>query len=465
MQELTALYDDSRSKLQSSVSEYQSTVQKLQVLEQEVTVLKQNLNAATANSRGAESKIQELTVKITEITNINNQLVQVKQKLEQDLKQVSVDYDDVARELKLADDRANKAGSDAQHFESLLREENVKFQRADQARKALETEVRTMTVKMEEFESTAVQSSRVTIKKMEARIEELEVMYNREKSLHIEVATALHKKERAVKELILQSEEDRKNIIILQESLDKLNEKIKMYKRQLEEQESISNSNIMRVKKFQRELESAEHRAEEAESTLNAFRSRQRVFAAAEHRQQEEQRSSVEREVVVKKVVHNVNVSNVSDSRVAASSSSAAAERYGSSSNYGLTASREARAGSTALGNQLVTQKSLMAKNIIIVIIIYSRHLFDGAALRHRQHFLLQGRVSGLQPRRIHGQVLPRQGHLGREGGLRRQILRKGGEKLHKASHHRLIRAQVSPRLNVGGSVPTPPKGAPSREK
>ncbi len=129
-----------------------------------------------------------------------------------------------------------------------------------------------MTVKMEEFESTAVQTSRVTIKKMEQRIEELEVLYNREKSMHLEAATVLHKKERAISELMLQSEEDRKNIIILQESLDKLNEKIKMYKRQLEEQESISNSNIMRVKKFQRELESAENRAENAESTLNAFR-------------------------------------------------------------------------------------------------------------------------------------------------------------------------------------------------
>merc|ERR1711881_627171 len=85
-----------------------------------------------------------------------------------------------------------------------------------------------------------------------------------------------------IKELILQSEEDRKNIIILQDSLDKLNEKIKMYKKQLEEQETISNSNIMRVKKFQRELESAESRAEEAESTLNAFRSRACVFASAE---------------------------------------------------------------------------------------------------------------------------------------------------------------------------------------
>merc|ERR1712001_612012 len=118
----------------------------------------------------------------------------------------------------------------------------------------------------------------------EQRIEELEVLLQKEKAMHVETTTVLHKKERSVKELLLQSEEDRKNILILQESLERLNEKIKMYKRQLEEQEAISNSNIMRVKKFQRELESAEARANEAESSLNSFRSQQRVFASASAR-------------------------------------------------------------------------------------------------------------------------------------------------------------------------------------
>merc|ERR1712121_72862 len=155
----------------------------------------------------------------------------------------------------------------------------------------------------------------------------------KEKKMHVETTSILHKKERSVKELLLQSEEDRKNIIILQESLDKLNEKIKMYKRQLEEQESISNSNIMRVKKFQRELESSEARAEEAESCLNAFRSQQRVFAAAaESRSREVQ--EVEREVVVKKNVVNVNSSSANVSRTAIqSSSSSSAEMAAQSSS------------------------------------------------------------------------------------------------------------------------------------
>merc|ERR1712193_183138 len=155
----------------------------------------------------------------------------------------------------------------------------------------------------------------------EVRIQELEVMINTEKKAHAASMSEIQVKNRQIKELVLQSEEDRKNIVILQESLDKLNEKIKMYKRQLEEQESISNSNIMRVKKFQRELESAENRAEEAESTLNQFRSRERVFASASARS-EKSTDVQETEVVVKKTINKVNIGSTEES-----SSSALASR------------------------------------------------------------------------------------------------------------------------------------------
>ena len=44
---------------------------------------------------------------MNELTTANNQLVMVKTKLEKEFGQVSKDYDDIVRELKLADDRAN----------------------------------------------------------------------------------------------------------------------------------------------------------------------------------------------------------------------------------------------------------------------------------------------------------------------------------------------------------------------
>ena len=147
---------------------------------------------------------------MNELTTANNQLVMVKTKLEKEFGQVSKDYDDIARELKLADDRANKAGSDAHHFESLLREEQAKLAKIDQAKKSLENEVRSLSVRIEEVETNSVATSKRTIQKMEVRIEELEMMIINQKESHATTMTELQTKTRRIEELILQSRRSRK---------------------------------------------------------------------------------------------------------------------------------------------------------------------------------------------------------------------------------------------------------------
>jgi len=358
--ELTSILEKTNQKLVMATEAADGNAKRLAAADQELHAGKRGMAELANSKKILESKLAEYTAKITEITNINTSLASIKVKLEKDLTQVSASYEDMAKELKLADDRANKAAHDAQHFEGLLREEAAKVQRVDQAKKALETQVKSLTIRMEEIETTAVTSSKRTIAKMEARIEELEMYLEKEKKMHVETTTILHKKERSVKELLLQSEEDRKNILILQESLERLNEKIKMYKRQLEEQESISNSNIMRVKKFQRELESAENRAEEAESTLNQFRSRERVFASASARS-EKSTDVQETEVVVKKTINKVNIGS---SSVEESSSSALASRdvragsVAGAVSYSRAGS-VARAGSTYRGSSMARAGSM----------------------------------------------------------------------------------------------------------
>merc|ERR1712038_1475821 len=358
--QLTSAYEDVNRKLGASVQQYDVTIKKLTELDVSYKKITADYNKSLTVIKDYELKLNGFNGKVNELTTANNQLVMVKTKLEKEFGQVSKDYDDIARELKLADDRANKAGSDAHHFESLLREEQAKLVKIDQAKKSLENEVRSLSVRIEEIETNSVATSKRTIQKMEVRIEELEVMINNEKKSHAATMTELHTKTRSIKELILQSEEDRKNIIILQDSLDKLNEKIKMYKRQLEEQESISNSNIMRVKKFQRELESAESRAEEAESTLNQFRSRERVFASASARS-EKSTDVQETEVVVKKTINKVNIGS---SSVEESSSSALASRdvragsVAGAVSYSRAGS-VARAGSTYRGSSMARAGSM----------------------------------------------------------------------------------------------------------
>lgn len=56
-----------------------------------------------------------------------------------------------------------------------------------------------------------------------------------EKRRHAETTKILRKKERSVKEIMLQSQEDNTNIGLLQEALDKVGQKANLYKRQLQE--------------------------------------------------------------------------------------------------------------------------------------------------------------------------------------------------------------------------------------
>jgi hypothetical protein len=74
------------------------------------------------------------------------------------------------------------------------------------------------------------------------KVRDLELELDEEKRRHAETLKILRKKERQVKEVLIQSEEDQKNVALLQESLDKLNQRVSIYKRQLQEQVGSSNT-------------------------------------------------------------------------------------------------------------------------------------------------------------------------------------------------------------------------------
>merc|ERR1711962_1064857 len=125
--ELSAAYDDVNKKLGASVQQYDITIKNLTV----------TYNNTLKIVKDYEGKMGGLNKQVADLTSANNSLGQFKIKIEKELAAVTRDYQDIAKELKLADDRANKASADAGHFESLLREEQTKVVKIDSAKKAL----------------------------------------------------------------------------------------------------------------------------------------------------------------------------------------------------------------------------------------------------------------------------------------------------------------------------------------
>lgn len=93
-----------------------------------------------------------------------------------------------------------------------------------------------ISVRLEEVETNAIVGGKRIISKLEARIKDLELESDEEKRRHAETIKILRKKERTLKEVMIQCEEDQKNIILLQDSLEKTGQKVNIYKRQLQEQ-------------------------------------------------------------------------------------------------------------------------------------------------------------------------------------------------------------------------------------
>lgn len=72
--------------------------------------------------------------------------------------------------LKLADDRAQKLQGELKHTVDVLHEEQERVVKMESIKKALEIEIKNLTIRLEEVETNALVSSKRIISKLEARV-------------------------------------------------------------------------------------------------------------------------------------------------------------------------------------------------------------------------------------------------------------------------------------------------------
>nr|CAD7397695.1 unnamed protein product [Timema poppensis] len=276
--ELQAHYDEVQRQLQVTLDQYGIAQRRLQSLTAEVEEIRGNYEQALRIKKSVEIQLEESVSRINELTVINVNLSSSKSKIEQELSVLASDYDEVTRELRVSDERFQRVQVELKHTVEVLHEEQERIVKIDAIKKSLEIEVKNLSVRLEEVEANAIVGGKRIISKLESRIRDIELELDEEKRRHAETLKILRKKERSYKEIIIQSEEDRQNISLLQETLDKVNQKVNIYKRQLQETEGMSQQSVTRSRRFQRELEAAEDRADTAESNLHLIRAKHRTF-------------------------------------------------------------------------------------------------------------------------------------------------------------------------------------------
>merc|ERR1719309_1416691 len=137
------------------------------------------------------------------------------------------DLEEMLNESRVAEDKAKKAMIDAARLADELRAEQENAQCAERNRRSMDCQVKDMQTKLDEDEQRRL----------------------------VEAQKSQRRTDRRVKELSFSQEEDAKNHERMQELVDKLQNKVKSYKKQIEEAEEIAALNLAKFRKVQSDLE------------------------------------------------------------------------------------------------------------------------------------------------------------------------------------------------------------------
>merc|ERR1712102_260094 len=202
------------------------------------------LDSADRSKKQCDMELAEARAAVNDMTTINSKAASEKRHLESAVHTVHAEIDDMLHQAKGSEEKAKKAMVDAARLADELRAVQDHAAAMEKGKRTLESHIREMEIELGGVQSKTSESFK-----------------------------AYQKSERRIKELQFQQDEDHKNQDQMSELANKLQAKIKTYKKQIEEAEEIAALNLAKFRKAQQELEETEDRTKMAEAQLSMVRS------------------------------------------------------------------------------------------------------------------------------------------------------------------------------------------------
>merc|ERR1719411_274279 len=226
------------------------------------------LDSSERANRQLTQEISDARLAVTEMQTINSRDVAVKRNLEGAIHTIQAEIDTMLVAAKNGEEKAKKAMIDAARLADELRGEQEHSNNLTATKKTLETQLGEMEGRLADAEGRAMKEGKNALSKLELRIRELETELGSTQTQTVESVKAFQRSDRKVKELKFAQDEDKKNQDRMSDLANKLQQKIKTYKQQIEEAEEIAALNLAKFRKAQQELEETEERAKMAGAQL-----------------------------------------------------------------------------------------------------------------------------------------------------------------------------------------------------
>jgi len=241
---------------------------KANALQGEVEESRSLVDAADRGKKQAEMELADARAAVGDLTTINSRAAGDKRSLESSVHAMHAEIDDLLHQTKNSEEKAKKAMVDAARLADELRAEQEHASSQEKAKRALDSQIVELQGKLEEANDIAIKGGRTAMAKLEARVRELEMELGAAQCRTSDTYKGFQKSERKIKELQFQQDEEQKNQERMTDLAQKLQQKIKTYKKQIEEAEEIAALNLAKYRKAQQELEESEERSKIAEGQL-----------------------------------------------------------------------------------------------------------------------------------------------------------------------------------------------------
>jgi myosin heavy chain 6/7 len=239
------------------------------------------LEQADRARKQAEQDLCDTNEQLADLTCQNQGLSSAKRKLESDLTDLKGEEDEANAEARNAEDRARKFMMDAAQLAEELRSEQEHAQVLEKERREQDARAKDLQVQLDDAETNAIKWGRKMVAKMESRCRELEAELDSEQRRCGDAHKNFRKAERGIKEYTFKSEEDRKNAERMQDLVEKLQQQIRTYKKQIEEAEEIAAINLSKFRKAQLDLADTAERADITEQACAKYKARERSQSIA----------------------------------------------------------------------------------------------------------------------------------------------------------------------------------------
>uniref|UniRef100_A0AAY5F1T5 Myosin heavy chain 11 n=1 Tax=Electrophorus electricus TaxID=8005 RepID=A0AAY5F1T5_ELEEL len=261
-----------------ALSSAKETERRTKTLEANIMHLQEELAGAERARKQAEMERDELVKELAGSPG-KSILSEEKHRQEGRVTHLEEELEEEQGNVESLNDKLRRSIQQVDQLSVELQVERAMSQRSEGARQQLERQNKDLKTKLQEVEGQAKSKLRASITTLEVKLHHVEDQLEQEIRERQGAAKALRQKDKKLKDLTIQMEDDRKQAEQYKDQAEKANVRVKQLKRQVEESDEESQWAAVGQRKLQRDLGEAMEAHDALSRELSFLRSKLRLFS------------------------------------------------------------------------------------------------------------------------------------------------------------------------------------------